>query len=473
MKIALFHNLPSGGAKRALFEHTRGLQQRGHVLDVYLMETANETFLPLSPLCDQVYRYSTPSVQMPLLEKRLLNHAVTRPFWKLVGEKFYQELLTYRNFRHEIRKLDALDGVYEQMAYDIDARGYDLVYVHHCKQLLSPSLLRYLSTPSVYFCQDTLRPMYEWSPPGHEPPDFDSRPESLFVRKARGRFLPIQQVWFERIKEQRNTHNARAATLVLANSWYSREAILRTSGISAHVCYLGVDAHLFSPDPTVERENVVLSIGGLGPHKQHDFVIDCVARFPLGRRPRMRIIGNDSSNPDFGKRELGPFGKWLLARAEEKGVDLVISQEVTDEALRDGYRRAGVLAYATYLEPFGFVALEAMACETPIVGVSEGGLRESIVPGITGLLTHRDEREFSEALDRLLTDPDLATDLGRNGRRRTLDLWNWERSLDTLENLFALALERKHKADGNRSEVDGSSESGIGYESADKRPAVV
>jgi hypothetical protein len=55
MKIAVFHNLPSGGAKRALFNYVDYLQKKGHYIDVYVTETANEEFLPLENICDNLY----------------------------------------------------------------------------------------------------------------------------------------------------------------------------------------------------------------------------------------------------------------------------------------------------------------------------------------------------------------------------------------------------------------------------------
>src|SRR6266542_5380577 len=53
MKIAVWHNLPSGGGKRALFDHVRGLVERGHTVKSWCPSTADQTYLPLSQLIEE------------------------------------------------------------------------------------------------------------------------------------------------------------------------------------------------------------------------------------------------------------------------------------------------------------------------------------------------------------------------------------------------------------------------------------
>ena len=60
----------------------------------------------------------------------------------------------------------------------------------------------------------------------------------------------------------------------------------------------------------------------------------------------------------------------------------------------DLYNSAKAVVYAPMMEPFGLVAIEAMACGTPVVGVKEGGLRESIIDGHNGLLIDRDPKNL-------------------------------------------------------------------------------
>ncbi len=419
MKIALFHNLPTGGAKRALWEHARELHARGHVLDAFVMDTAAEEFLPLAPLCRRVEIVPAPAGA---------RQSGSRPgFGGRIGTKLRSALDT----RRQIRLMDDWERAYQSLAARMDDGGYDAAYVHHCRFASSPALLRFLKTPSLYFCQDTLRHAYEWAI--ETTPGYDDAPAAGLGRcKVRGQVfsLPARRMLAE--QERRDVRSARAATRVLANSWYSREAILRAYGVNARLCHLGVDAGFFCPDKTMPREpNVVLSVGSITAAKRHDFVIDSVATIPEARRPRLRILGFDPERGAEGSP--GPLAAALARRAETKNVALEICHGTADDVLRDAYQNAAVVAFAPHLEPFGFIALEAMACETPVVGVSEGGLRESIQNEQTGLLTDRDPDAFGAALARVLAEKSFAARLGAAGRATVLRDWTWARSVDTLE----------------------------------------
>ena len=50
MRIAIWHNLPSGGGKRQLYNHVQGLLQRGHYLESWCPDTADQKYLPLGQL---------------------------------------------------------------------------------------------------------------------------------------------------------------------------------------------------------------------------------------------------------------------------------------------------------------------------------------------------------------------------------------------------------------------------------------
>lgn len=85
------------------------------------------------------------------------------------------------------------------------------------------------------------------------------------------------------------------------------------------------------------------------------------------------------------------------------------------------------------VEGFGLVFLEANACGTPTLGARVGGVPDAIRDGETGLLVPpEDPAATAEALTRLLTTPELARRLGKQGRERVLNDANWDHIADRL-----------------------------------------
>jgi len=214
-----------------------------------------------------------------------------------------------------------------------------------------------------------------------------------------------------------------AAGALFANSVFSHESILRAYGRSARVVYLGVDAEVFRPLGSA-RERFVLSVGALHPAKGFDFLVAALGRLPEKRRPPLVVVAD---------RGYGDYRQELETHAARHRVVLEVRTRVTEDELVGLYNRAAAVAYAPYLEPFGLVALEAMACGTPLVAVAEGGLRESVKHGETGVLVPREERAFAEAVAGVLADDALARRLSDGGRAAILERWTWESSSRRLE----------------------------------------
>jgi glycosyltransferase involved in cell wall biosynthesis len=106
---------------------------------------------------------------------------------------------------------------------------------------------------------------------------------------------------------------------------------------------------------------------------------------------------------------------------------------VTDNELIDIYNRASMMVYAPRLEPFGFVPLEANACGLPVVAVAEGGVRETVIDGMNGLLVESDEMAMASAIERIRDDKDYAHSLGKNGRNMVVEKWSLRASIDRIE----------------------------------------
>lgn len=84
-----------------------------------------------------------------------------------------------------------------------------------------------------------------------------------------------------------------------------------------------------------------------------------------------------------------------------------------------------------WAEPFGMVAVEAMAAGKPVVASDTGGLKVSVDDGVTGLLfPPGDSRGLNKCLNRLLDDPSLMKQMGEAGRDRVVRYFEWDRVVD-------------------------------------------
>jgi glycosyltransferase involved in cell wall biosynthesis len=91
------------------------------------------------------------------------------------------------------------------------------------------------------------------------------------------------------------------------------------------------------------------------------------------------------------------------------------------------YRSADAVVCSPWYEPFGLVALEAMACGAPVIASAVGGLVDTVIDGVTGVhVPPRDPMALVTALRRLLARPAERARLGRAGAARARARYGWD-----------------------------------------------
>ena len=81
-----------------------------------------------------------------------------------------------------------------------------------------------------------------------------------------------------------------------------------------------------------------------------------------------------------------------------------------------------------------------MSCAVPVVAVCEGGVRETVINNVTGILVERDEDEFASAVSFLLTNKQEAEKMGIQGRDCARNKWTWQNSYQMLLKNFNRAI---------------------------------
>jgi glycosyltransferase involved in cell wall biosynthesis len=151
-----------------------------------------------------------------------------------------------------------------------------------------------------------------------------------------------------------------------ANSSEVRERIRRAYGRDAVVIAPPVDVDFFTPDDTA-KEGFALAVSRFIPYKRIDIAIKAAARAGVP----LVVAG------------FGPEEARLRRLADSLRASVRFEIEPSDERLRDLYRQASVLVFAAH-EDFGIVPVEAQACGTPVIGPDVGGIRDTVIEGVTG-----------------------------------------------------------------------------------------
>lgn len=88
-------------------------------------------------------------------------------------------------------------------------------------------------------------------------------------------------------------------------------------------------------------------------------------------------------------------------------------------------------------ESFGVAAVEAMACEIPVISSDAEGLKEVMEDGVTGFVVpKKNEKAIAEKIKILLENESLRKEMGKNGRKRVLELYNWDNNVNSMLELY-------------------------------------
>ena len=412
MRIAVWHNLPSGGGKRALYDHVCGLVERGHEVEAWCPPSADAYYLPLR----EVIREHVIPLDIPSNSE--VKPAVLRALHLLRWNAWV--------------KLRAMQQHSKECARHIKDGKFDLLFAAGCIFYHTPLIGRFVDIPSVLYLQEPNRSLYEaqpelpWSALSWSGELLNVR----FWRRALGHHVCAARA---RILAREERTSAIAFDQILVNSLFSRESVLRAFGINSKVCYLGVDTEKFV-NLNRKRESFVVFVGSLTPSKNVEFLIKSLAKVPLSVRPKLMLIANTIVPRCLHEIQL------LAGRG---GVVLELKHRITDAEIVDILNRARIMLYAPRLEPFGYAPLEANACGLPVVAVGEGGVRETVQDGVNGLLVEYEPESMAAAIQRLMRDDDLHCRLSKQAENVARTQWSLLPSIDRLErNLRTQLLER-------------------------------
>lgn len=203
--------------------------------------------------------------------------------------------------------------------------------------------------------------------------------------------------------------------------WQQAPAKARCENLE--VIYGGVDTMKFTPgNGNRTRSRTALFVGRLMPHKGINYLVDAI-REPLS----LDLVGRPYHKDFFD-----------LLKSKGAGKRVAFHTGIGDAELAQKYREALVTVlpsvytdcydnYTPVPELLGLVALESLACGTPVILTDVASLPEIVEDGVNGFLVPPNDAEaIREKLDYLYAHPEVADAMGRRGREKVLQQFTWE-----------------------------------------------
>ncbi|PJF36904.1 MAG: glycosyltransferase family 1 protein [Candidatus Thermofonsia Clade 1 bacterium] len=207
-------------------------------------------------------------------------------------------------------------------------------------------------------------------------------------------------------------------------------------------------AHFHPIEPAVAKaalgmpldQKMLLFVGRIEPLKGVDTILQALAllkaqRPELIRQLTLSIIGGDPSAAQGENTEMDRLKALRTALGLE---EIVVFLGARDQAaLREYYAAAEALIMPSDYESFGLVALEAMACGTPVIASAVGGLAFLVRDGVNGYhVPVRDPQALAEKICAVLSAPEQRAQLGANAAREAAE-YAWPRIADRLLSVFS------------------------------------
>lgn len=214
-------------------------------------------------------------------------------------------------------------------------------------------------------------------------------------------------------------------------------------GAAIELLYHGLEARRFpspgrmtGPDGADAAAPVrIVCVARAVEKKGLDLLLEALARLPRDLQWRFEHIGG------------GPLKAALAEHAARLGIEDRVTWRgaATQDEVLASLRRADLFCLASRIAPDGDrdglpnVVMEAMSQELPVVATRVAAIPEVVVDGVTGLLVPpEDPAALSEALAGLARDPERRLAMGREGRRRILEEFAFERGIERLAARFGI-----------------------------------
>ena len=178
------------------------------------------------------------------------------------------------------------------------------------------------------------------------------------------------------------------------------------------------DLSSFRSKFALPEEKIVLFVGRLVYEKGVQVLVNAITKVLEKVNAKFVIVGNG-----YMKEQLSSIIKGLGLSHK-----VLFTGFVDDETLRKLQKCADVSVVPSLFEPFGIVALEAMAAKSPVVVSDTGGLSEIVEHGVTGVKVYVNNPEsLAWGITKVLLDENYANLIRTNAYKKVQEKYDWKK----------------------------------------------
>mgnify|MGYP000165094380 CR=1 FL=1 len=248
------------------------------------------------------------------------------------------------------------------------------------------------------------------------------------------------------------------ADAVIAVSEGTKNDVLKLFHVDpakVHIIYNGIDPTEYQkvdPSPALKKYGIdpqkpfVLFVGRITRQKGIVYLVNAIRHLDPGFQ--VVLCAGAPDTPEIAAE----MKSAVEAASKEREGIFWIDEMVDKKTVIQLYSGADVFCCPSIYEPFGIINLEAMACETPVVASSVGGIPEVIVHDETGYLVPVSQlhespftplrpddfsKDLAHQINRLMSHPDRREAFGKAGRKRAVDTFSWASIARQTADLYA------------------------------------
>lgn len=185
---------------------------------------------------------------------------------------------------------------------------------------------------------------------------------------------------------------------------------------------------------------IVFYIGRFDPRKGIETLVRAMGQSKHRISPKLQLIIGGGSRPGRSDGNERERIEAIVTELEMQNLT-TFPGRISDEDLPLYYAASDITVVPSHYEPFGLVAIEAMASGTPVVASDVGGLQFTVQSEATGLLVEaQNDVAFSRAIDRILDNPEWQIKMGHAARQRVESYFSWDGVATQLDDLYKTLL---------------------------------